>query len=70
MIPGVTDKHDNITGIIGYILENKLDKHKIELLPYNELAEIKYGRTKIKGKREEKFCFEGVKRQSNKVYWL
>ncbi len=43
LIPGVTDTEENLSGLSGFLM--KLDNiRKIDLLPYNEVAESKYKR--------------------------
>lgn len=47
LIPEITDTEKNLKNIIDFIKNNKLEKHDIELLPYNELAKEKYNKIGI-----------------------
>ena len=47
LIPEITDTEENLTGIIGFIKNNKLTGIPVELLPYNQLAESKFNKKGI-----------------------
>ena len=47
LIPGITDTEKNLTAITGFMKENGLTGIPVELLPYNQLAEVKYNKQGI-----------------------
>ena len=47
LIPGITDTVNNLENLILFIKKNHLKKYPVELLPYNQLAEIKYNKTGV-----------------------
>lgn len=66
MIPNITDTEENLESLISFIKGNKLEKYQIEILPYNELAEVKYDKKGINSKDIEKYFSKGMKIQSKR----
>ena len=66
LIPNITDTKGNLNSWVSFIKKNKLEKYKIEILPYNELAEIKYDKKGINCEGIEKYFNKGMKIQTKK----
>lgn len=66
MIPNITDTEENLESLISFIKGNKLEKYQIEILPYNELAEVKYDKKGINSKDIEKYFSKGLEIQSKR----
>lgn len=64
LIPLITDIKKNIENIISFINDNNLDKHQIEILPFNEISTYKYKKTGINCKNIDKYYLKRFKRQS------
>lgn len=64
LIPKITDTDENLEDIIDFIKINGLKKYNIELLPYNELANLKYKKIGINCKGIDKYFNRKIKTQS------
>jgi pyruvate formate lyase activating enzyme len=67
LAPGITDTTENLKAIISFIIDKGLEKHKIELLPYNELASVKYNKKGINCNDIPTYFNKNLKIQTTKL---